>query len=69
MAMKNRTNTSYDCCQCNVALYIQPCFEVYHTKQVYNKDESLPSFTDEIIESDTTDMLTLMNDCYLFRKI
>lgn len=27
--------TSYECGQCNVALCIEPCFEIYHTKQDY----------------------------------
>lgn len=27
--------TSYECEMCNVALGIEPCFEIYHTKQDY----------------------------------
>ena len=27
--------TAYECGQCHVALCIEPCFELYHTKQDY----------------------------------
>ncbi|KAJ8976675.1 hypothetical protein NQ317_004758 [Molorchus minor] len=32
---KKRSESRYMCGKCNVGLCVQPCFEVYHTKQTF----------------------------------
>ena len=38
-AMGKRKDTSYECRKCNVSLCLDPCFEIYHTKRHYDREE------------------------------
>ena len=33
-AIKKRTDVSYQCAQCKIALRMTSCFEIYHTKNI-----------------------------------
>ena len=58
-SMEKRTDTSFQCAPCNVALCIEPCFQIYHTRKNFSfNDEPLSSETEEEIvksESDSSD--------------
>jgi hypothetical protein len=34
-AQKKQSKTIYACLKCNVALYVVPCFKVYHLKSTF----------------------------------
>lgn len=64
-AIKERTDVSYQCAQCKIALCMTPCFKIYYTKKnitrLHRIDES---YICESGQSDTEES-SYENDCWL----
>ena len=55
-ALGKRSDCSYECSKCFVALCMEPCMEIYHTKQEITADLNPPEIEteEEIIEESST---------------